>query len=99
METSYLELVVHSRSAKAVEADPFAKANKMIKGRIVKLMEGAIEEAEHKGWCVMNAKVGATCSCPPMDRPRRRKQQQLRHCMLRSISSRREGRCSVCILD
>merc|ERR1719473_425688 len=31
--------------------DPFTKVKKMIKDMIVKLMEEANEEAEHKGWC------------------------------------------------
>jgi len=34
-----------------VTADPFKKVKKMIKDMIVKLMEEANEEAEHKGWC------------------------------------------------
>jgi len=34
-----------------MESDQFAKVKKMIKDFIVKLMEEANKEAEHKGWC------------------------------------------------
>merc|ERR1719443_109344 len=37
--------------AQHVSADPFAKVKKMIKDLIVKLMEEAQAETEHKGWC------------------------------------------------
>merc|ERR1719265_1035540 len=42
---------VLSLLAERVESDPFSKVKKMIKDLIVKLMEEANEEAEHKGWC------------------------------------------------
>jgi uncharacterized protein YoxC len=37
--------------AAQAEANPFGKVKKMIKDLIVKLMEEATSEAEHKGWC------------------------------------------------
>jgi len=46
---------LHSRIlsvlATRVADDPFKKVKKMIKDLVVKLMEEANEEAEHKGWC------------------------------------------------
>jgi len=48
---SQLNSRVLSALAVRVVDDPFAKVKKMIKDLIVRLMEEANEEAEHKGWC------------------------------------------------
>merc|ERR1712203_1117579 len=42
---------VLSALAERATDDPFVKVEKMIKDLIVRLMEEANEEAEHKGWC------------------------------------------------
>eukprot|EP00413_Alexandrium_margalefii_P010920 CAMPEP_0204531638 /NCGR_PEP_ID=MMETSP0661-20131031/11275_1 /ASSEMBLY_ACC=CAM_ASM_000606 /TAXON_ID=109239 /ORGANISM="Alexandrium margalefi, Strain AMGDE01CS-322" /LENGTH=664 /DNA_ID=CAMNT_0051537805 /DNA_START=19 /DNA_END=2013 /DNA_ORIENTATION=- len=46
-----LDSRVLSALAGRVAADPFRKVKKMIKDLLVRLMEEANEEAEHKGWC------------------------------------------------
>jgi hypothetical protein len=48
---SKLNSRVLSALAVRVSDDPFVKVKKMIKDLIVRLMEEANEEAEHKGWC------------------------------------------------
>jgi len=47
MNSKLLQMI----AAKAAQGGPFDKVKKMIKDLIVKLMEEATEESEHKGWC------------------------------------------------
>jgi cell division septum initiation protein DivIVA len=47
----HLNSRVLSALAVRVSDDPFTKVKKLIKDLIVRLMEEANEEAEHKGWC------------------------------------------------
>jgi hypothetical protein len=51
MQAKRLNSRVLSALASRARDDPFAKVKKMIKDLIVRLMEEANEEAEHKGWC------------------------------------------------
>merc|ERR1712159_325754 len=50
-QASRINSRVLSALAMRVADDPFKKVKKMIKDLIVRLMEEANEEAEHKGWC------------------------------------------------
>jgi len=50
-QAAQLNSRVLSALAVRVADDPFKKVKKMIKDLIVRLMEEANEEAEHKGWC------------------------------------------------
>merc|ERR1712232_208818 len=50
-QAKHLNSRVLSALAVRVEEDPFQKVKKMIKDLLVRLMEEANEEAEHKGWC------------------------------------------------
>jgi len=50
-KAKHLNSRVLSAMATHVADDPFSKVKKMIKNLIVRLMEEANEEAEHKGWC------------------------------------------------
>jgi len=50
-KAAQLDSRVLSVLASRVSADPFQKVKKMIKDLLVRLMEEANEEAEHKGWC------------------------------------------------
>merc|ERR1712216_894060 len=50
-QASKLNSRVLATVAARVSDDPFKKVKKMIKDLIVRLMEEANEEAEHKGWC------------------------------------------------
>merc|ERR1712182_151483 len=50
-QASMINSRVLSALSMRVTEDPFKKVKKMIKDLIVKLMEEANEEAEHKGWC------------------------------------------------
>jgi prefoldin subunit 5 len=51
MQAERIQSRMLSELATKVLEDPFAKVKKMIKDLIVRLMEEATEETEHKGWC------------------------------------------------
>jgi len=50
-QAKHINSRVLSALALRVSEDPFSKVKKLIKDLIVRLMEEANEEAEHKGWC------------------------------------------------
>lgn len=52
-QSTRLNSRVLSTIAMRIATDPFKKVKKMVKDLIVKLMEQANEEADHKGWCDM----------------------------------------------
>jgi chromosome segregation ATPase len=51
MQAGQLNSRILSTIATRVADDPFAKVKKLIKDLVVRLMEEANQEAEHKGWC------------------------------------------------
>jgi len=56
-QATVLKSKMLSMLASRAAADPFGKVKKMIKDMIVRLMEEANEETEHKGWC--DSELGA----------------------------------------
>merc|ERR1711998_465508 len=51
MRGSQINSKILTQLAAVSGADPFKKVKKLIQDLIVRLMEEANEEAEHKGWC------------------------------------------------
>merc|ERR1740138_783684 len=51
MRANALNSRVLTQLAASAGADPFKKVKKLIQDLIVRLMEEANEESEHKGWC------------------------------------------------